>query len=243
MILLLCPNQRFKPLPRILLLDSASPALTQFLFLDYRILLPHWEYKPESLCVVVLLNNVTLRSRNSVPCLSTDSEKRFLSLPMVVFCRLSSRAFDKPFESYLLCPAEITVSVKSIHLASSSFPILLVVGLVSAILLIFLGLLLWHYRNIKDFWHKRSNPSQRTSQSFTANHDVNLNETYEYSCPPHDESTYSVIEMKNFWKERETVCPDVKTEATGKWSPAADAAVYSNIGAETSSANHGALYS
>ncbi|MEQ2234966.1 hypothetical protein ILYODFUR_036795, partial [Ilyodon furcidens] len=56
-------------------------------------------------------------------------------------------------------------------------------------------------------------------------------------------ATYSVIEMKNFGKERETVCPDVKTEATGKWSPAADAAVYSNIGAETSSANHGALYS
>ncbi|MEQ2310517.1 hypothetical protein AMECASPLE_009783 [Ameca splendens] len=56
MILLLCPDQRFKPLPWILSPDFASQALTHLLLPDYRTLLTHWEYKPESLCDVVLLS-------------------------------------------------------------------------------------------------------------------------------------------------------------------------------------------
>ncbi|MEQ2281695.1 hypothetical protein AMECASPLE_033056, partial [Ameca splendens] len=38
----------------------------------------------------------------------TDSEKRFLSLPLFVSCLTTSRAFNKLFESYLLCLTEIS---------------------------------------------------------------------------------------------------------------------------------------
>ncbi|MEQ2240373.1 hypothetical protein ILYODFUR_014223 [Ilyodon furcidens] len=52
---LLCPDPRFKPLPRILLPDSVLPALILFLSPDHRLLLSHWVCKPDSQCDVALL--------------------------------------------------------------------------------------------------------------------------------------------------------------------------------------------
>ncbi|MEQ2267431.1 hypothetical protein XENORESO_005916 [Xenotaenia resolanae] len=58
MISFLCPDQRFKPLPRILTPDSASPALTQFMSPNHRTLPVYWAWKPENMCDVVLLSAV-----------------------------------------------------------------------------------------------------------------------------------------------------------------------------------------
>ncbi|MED6256090.1 hypothetical protein ATANTOWER_019551, partial [Ataeniobius toweri] len=52
--LLLPPDYRSLPNPRILSPDSASPALTQFLSPDHRTLPSHWGCKPENLCDVLL---------------------------------------------------------------------------------------------------------------------------------------------------------------------------------------------
>ncbi|MED6281103.1 hypothetical protein CHARACLAT_017845 [Characodon lateralis] len=130
----LCPNQRFKPLPPILSPDSASLALTQFLSPDHCILPSHWGCKPENLYDVFLLSAVHhieepkfsflilpqilkrlvalfLSLVFSILCSATNLSvvpQRFLSLLLVVSCQISPRAFNKSFESYLLCPAEIS---------------------------------------------------------------------------------------------------------------------------------------
>ncbi|MED6245511.1 hypothetical protein ATANTOWER_004164 [Ataeniobius toweri] len=54
----LCSDKRFKPLPRILSPDSASPALTKFLSPDHLTLPIHWACKPENPCDIVLLSEV-----------------------------------------------------------------------------------------------------------------------------------------------------------------------------------------
>ncbi|MEQ2289172.1 hypothetical protein AMECASPLE_030260 [Ameca splendens] len=102
---------------------------------DHRILHVHWVCKPESSCDVVLrspdnhieepkfsflslprilkrLVALSLRlTLFSVLCLATNLSvcpPRFLNLLLGVSCRTSSRNFNKSFESYLLCLAEIS---------------------------------------------------------------------------------------------------------------------------------------
>ncbi|CAI5682954.1 unnamed protein product [Oreochromis niloticus] len=80
-----------------------------------------------------------------------------------------------------------------------------------------------------------------TSPGSSTNHGVNQNETDEYNSlhPGADEPrdvTYSLITLKNLRKKRKhhkpeqsAVYSEVKTGAAGKSSPAADAAVYSEV--------------
>ncbi|MEQ2255491.1 hypothetical protein ILYODFUR_014412 [Ilyodon furcidens] len=72
---LLCPDQRFKPLPRIVSHDSAFLVLTQFLSPEPHILHIDWVCKPERLCDIVLLS----------PDGHTEEPKfSFLSLPWIL---------------------------------------------------------------------------------------------------------------------------------------------------------------
>ncbi|MEQ2285750.1 hypothetical protein AMECASPLE_035107 [Ameca splendens] len=105
MILLLCPDQRFKPFPRILSPDSASPALTQT-ETGSKLGSANLRARTVTVChCTAATGSSHCGTEIQFPFLSTDSEKRFLSLPPVLSCRSSSRAFN---ESYLLCLAEIS---------------------------------------------------------------------------------------------------------------------------------------
>ncbi|XP_062418692.1 uncharacterized protein LOC134129776 [Pungitius pungitius] len=114
-----------------------------------------------------------------------------------------------------LTSAESWLSVKYPEEAAprSVFPVLLVVGLVSGVLLIILLLLfLCRYRKSKASSPSRS---QRTNQSPATNHMMNQGETQDghYASAPPDESslTYSVVELKNLKKREKHDEPDQRT--------------------------------
>ncbi|XP_039868957.1 Fc receptor-like protein 5 [Simochromis diagramma] len=142
---------------------------------------------------------------------------------------------------------------------SSSSPVWLIVGLVCGVsLIIILLLLLYRCRQSKYSCFTRSIQSESHSPGSSTNHGVNQNETHEYgSLHPgtnnlseyvmhvednrngsdqHQDVTYSLIDLKNLQKNRKhhepeqsAVYSEVKTGAAGKSSPAADAAVYSEV--------------
>ncbi|KAK5605827.1 hypothetical protein CRENBAI_005257 [Crenichthys baileyi] len=82
-------------------LASGFWTLTLFMPPDLRSLPGHWVYKPESPCDVILLSPKprTEELKFTFPILQRIL-KRFLSQPLqvVVSCRTSPRAFNKPFE-------------------------------------------------------------------------------------------------------------------------------------------------
>ncbi|XP_037832462.1 uncharacterized protein LOC108229115 isoform X2 [Kryptolebias marmoratus] len=65
---------------------------------------------------------------------------------------------------------------------SSSFPVMLIVRSIVGVILIIVLILLWRYRESKDFCCIR--PKQ--SESFTTNHGVNQSDGHEYSFPLQD---------------------------------------------------------
>ncbi|XP_047241330.1 hemicentin-2-like [Girardinichthys multiradiatus] len=77
---------------------------------------------------------------------------------------------------------------------SSSFPVPLIVGPVSGIILIILLLLLWRYRRFKDLCIRRIS-SESSSQSSTRDHGVNQRDSQVYSSLLHgDTSEYESIQ-------------------------------------------------
>uniref|UniRef100_A0A3P8RTJ6 Ig-like domain-containing protein n=1 Tax=Amphiprion percula TaxID=161767 RepID=A0A3P8RTJ6_AMPPE len=110
------------------------------------------------------------------------------------------------------------MAVKKSSSENSSFPVLLITGLVCGVLLIILLLLLCCYKQSKDSCFIRS---QSSNQRSAADDTINQNEALNNECsfPVNDESsdvTYSVIELKNVTKK-------------GKKKRAEESAVYSVV--------------
>ncbi|KAM8748083.1 Fc receptor-like protein 2 [Acanthopagrus schlegelii] len=128
-------------------------------------------------------------------------------------------------------PIKLTVSDAVSRPDSSSFPVLLVVGLVCGIVLVIPLLVLFCYRASKDTCFK----SLVQSESSNTDHVVNLDETEcsEYSSPPHDaggsqDVTYSTVQIKCVGKK-------------GKQQTAEERSVYSEV--RTRAADDNLLYS
>ncbi|XP_030286110.1 obscurin-like [Sparus aurata] len=124
---------------------------------------------------------------------------------------LNISAVSKSDEGFYKCQhsgqesAQSWMSVQAVSRPErSSFPVLLIVGLICGIILIILLLLLYRYRHSKDTCFKRP------IQSESSNTDQNEAQCSTYNSPPQDtehvaggsqDATYSLIEFKTFGKK------------------------------------------
>ncbi|KAM8748075.1 uncharacterized protein AB9X84_015864 isoform 2-T2 [Acanthopagrus schlegelii] len=151
---------------------------------------------------------------------------------------LNISAVSKSDEGFYKCrhsgreSAQSWMSVQAVSRPdSSSFPVLLVVGLVCGIVAFIPLIVLLCYRASKDTCFK----SLVQSESSNTDHVVNLDETEcsEYSSPPHDaggsqDVTYSTVQIKRVGKK-------------GKQQTAEERSVYSEV--RTRAADDSLLYS
>ncbi|XP_062419984.1 uncharacterized protein LOC134132284 [Pungitius pungitius] len=126
------------------------------------------------------------------------------------FYKCRGRKSPQGLETLTSAESWLSVTYPEEAAPRSVFPVLLVVGLVSGLLLILLLLLfLCRYRKSKASSLSRS---QRTNQSPATDHMINQGETEDRHSASilHDESslTYSVVQLKNLKKKKKHDEPD-----------------------------------